>query len=317
MTTSDPKPDDALVERRELTPDPTNARPRREVTRANHSPSDRPESDTPKVPQKDLAEDLEVAWFEQGEHALEAAMLADPTPPPHVAAPERRMSSAPPPKPRPLPTPSRESRVGLGLVLAACAFGASVYFSLRWVADVRQANVAQQLLSPVNAPPSLQSVPPSAIRAPATAAMGTSLASPLAPHPVPSAAPSSSALSTSAAVSATVAHPPEPPSAATAPAVKTPSGVASPSVSQASNALRAATPALPTSAGVTLPPTQYPTLAARSPSAPAIATEPARSSAHVPRPNAVGSTASELHPRAPAPAVSAQTQGPRVYRAVD
>lgn len=303
MTTPDSKPEDASSQRRELTPDPKDGRARPEQTqseqpqRAHHS-----DRDTPKTPHKDLGDDVEVAWFEEGEHSLHA--LAEPTPPPNVAEPVRRMNSAPPPKPRPLSTTSRESRVGLGLVLAACAFGASVYFSLRWVADVRQANLAQHLSPTVNAAPAPvpQSPRPLAqVSSPAAAAPGTSLAS-ARPHPTTSA---TSQLTAEAA----------------APATQVPSQVATPSISQASNALRVATPpALPTSVHVTLPPTQYPTLAARSPSVSApIATEPARSSAaHVPRPAASTSPTSELHLRATAPAVSAaQTQGPRVYRAVD
>lgn len=56
----------------------------------------------------------------------------------------KRRTSVPPP-------PLNESPVSLSLVLAACAFGGSVYLSLRWVAEVRQANVTHQLSSTMNA----------------------------------------------------------------------------------------------------------------------------------------------------------------------
>jgi hypothetical protein len=321
MTTPDPKPDDASSARRELTPEPTDARSFREEAREDDSQSHLTERDTPKPAHKDLDNDLEVAWFEQGEHALHASMLASPTPPPNVAAPVRRMNSAPPPKPRSLSTPSRESRVGLGLVLAACAFGASVYFSLRWVADVRQANVALQLSAPVNTAP----LPASQVPALQVAAAQSAVSPP--PASLPPAPPSLSGTGSLGTVAEGALTPPppqlhpEPPSAATSPAGKTSAEVGSPTVSQTSNALRIATPpALPTAPIFNPQQTQYPSLATRSPSsATGTATEPARSSAaHIPRPNAEPSSTSAVPPRASVPAVSApQTQGPRVYRAVD
>jgi hypothetical protein len=69
-----------------------------------------------------------------------------------LAALGRRLTN-PPPKSRTSvpPPPLNDSPISLSLVLAACAFGGSVYLSLRWVAEVRQANVTQQLSSSVNA----------------------------------------------------------------------------------------------------------------------------------------------------------------------
>lgn len=96
-------------------------------------------------------EALEHAWFEDGDRGA-AALEGEPTPPPGASPSERRMKSLPPPKPRVSQPPRRKERpLSAGLVLAACAFGGSVYFSLRWVAQVRQAHVTQQLSSTKNA----------------------------------------------------------------------------------------------------------------------------------------------------------------------
>lgn len=117
-------------------------------------------------------EELEQAWFDQGNLAAETgdqnpdARVDSPSLSPagrlaeDSSSPARRLSN-PPPKPRPSTPPSvaSERSVTVPLVLAACAFGTLVYFSLRWVADIRQARVTQSLSSSVNAAGGLP-VPP-------------------------------------------------------------------------------------------------------------------------------------------------------------
>ncbi len=159
MTTPDPKPDNAPFEWRALT---INKVERIQLERL-HKEQDRIERETREREADERAtrereakerdrDSLESAWFEAGEQVGQELDASEPLV--HPSGAERRIKSIPPPKPRPshpAPAPRRESPVNVGLVLAACAFGASVYFSLRWVADVRQAHVAQQLSSTVNA----------------------------------------------------------------------------------------------------------------------------------------------------------------------
>lgn len=109
-------------------------------------------------------EAAEQAWFDQGsEQPRDALEERDTQREAAVFTPLKRLSHSltafarrlthPAPKPRTSvpPPPLNDSPVSLSLVLAACAFGGSVYLSLRWVAEVRQANVTQQLSSSVNA----------------------------------------------------------------------------------------------------------------------------------------------------------------------
>lgn len=109
-------------------------------------------------------EALEQAWFEEGT-AEPRDTLEDVDTQKETAAftPLRRLSyvlaaslrrlTNPPPKPRSSvpPPPLNESPLSLSLVLAACAFGGSVYLSLRWVAEVRQAHVTQNVSHSINA----------------------------------------------------------------------------------------------------------------------------------------------------------------------
>lgn len=165
MTTPDPKPDNAPFEWRALTINKVERiqleRLRREQDRIERETRER-EAEARAAREHEAKERehdaIEAAWFEAGEPAEQEPDGLNP--PMDSSSAERRIKSIPPPKPRPshpAPAPRRENSINVGLVLAACAFGASVYFSLRWVADVRQAHVARQLSSTVNATtPALQ-----------------------------------------------------------------------------------------------------------------------------------------------------------------
>lgn len=115
--------------------------------------------------QEQARDALEQAWFDQGKTPdpvpdeldaatrAEVAAFASPGRLSRSLAAWRKRLTSPPPKPRPSqpPPPMRESTINPTMLLAACAFGTLVYLSLRWVADVRQAHVTQQLTSSVNA----------------------------------------------------------------------------------------------------------------------------------------------------------------------
>lgn len=183
MTTPDPKANNAPFEWSALT---INKVERIQLERL-HQEQDRIEREARERDAQDRAareqaeqdrdrEALEHAWFEEGEQGtLEAN--ADPTPPPGARPSETRMKSLPPPKPRGSRAPRRrEGKISLGLVLAAAAFGGSVYFSLRWVAEVRQAHVTQQLSSTKNATVPATSAIPGAQPTPTTTAPSPTLA---------------------------------------------------------------------------------------------------------------------------------------------
>lgn len=107
---------------------------------------------------------LEQAWFDEGaapRETLDDFDTHEEIPPftpvqrlLHSLAAFARRLTHPTPKHRTSepPPPLNESPISLSLVLAACAFGGSVYLSLRWVAEVRQAQVTQQVTAALSAP---------------------------------------------------------------------------------------------------------------------------------------------------------------------
>lgn len=163
-------------------------------------------------------EALEQAWFDEGTAQPRDTLDDHDTQKERAAfTPLKRLSYSltafgrrlltPAPKPRSSvpPPPLNESPISLSLVLAACAFGGSVYLSLRWIAEVRQANVTQQLSSSVNATTpaanaaqALREEPRPGLQAPAmpvSAAMPVSSATPVsAAMPVSAATPVISAM---------------------------------------------------------------------------------------------------------------------------
>ena len=107
---------------------------------------------------------LEQAWFDAGAAApretLDDFDTHEEIPPftpvqrlVHSLAAFGRRLRRPTPKLRSSvpPPPLNESPISLSLVLAACAFGGSVYLSLRWVAEVRQAQLTQQVTAALSA----------------------------------------------------------------------------------------------------------------------------------------------------------------------
>lgn len=210
----------------------------------------------------------------------------------------KRRTSVPPP-------PLNESPVSLSLVLAACAFGGSVYLSLRWVAEVRQANVTHQLSSTMNATtPASAAVRSDSVAEPPrvnTAAIQTPPATPAATAPIAEAAAVTAAAVTATAVTATAV------TAATEPAPNTTSATPS----------RATTP-LPAAATGSFPRNSIPATSAARPSATAAkASDPAVPAVPVPASPAEGTSEAQspvrsrvLVPTAGSPHVS----GTRVYR---
>lgn len=258
-------------------------------------------------------EAVEQAWFDAGSPPPRAAADEHDTQKETAAfTPLKRLSYSlaafgrrlmePRPKPRSSvpPPPLNESPISLSLVLAACAFGGSVYLSLRWVAEVRQANVTQQLSSSINATTSFTNA---GARAPVLAMPTPPVAA--APRASTVAAP----LTTTAAPTSVTQAPSQPPSAlglapqaeATAVAIEPvpPSG-------RAFVPARAISPAALPSA--TSPAVAQPTVAPPP---------PPRDVAHVPELEAPASGSPQaVRARPPVPAAgSPQSSGPRVYRA--
>lgn len=208
MTTPDPKPNHSPFEWKALTINKVERiqleRLRREQDRIEREAQEEAQRRAARQAEQHAApEALEQAWFEAGEQGLlQSAESADgertsspsgrfQSTPPRSASQPPRLASQPPPKPRssrpPAYTPPAPKRpVSVGLVLAASAFGASVYFSLKWVADVRQANVTRELQSTLNAtnPAVMASAPlvTSLPRAAAVTSSRTASISPLQPH---------------------------------------------------------------------------------------------------------------------------------------
>lgn len=147
--------------------------------------------------QEQARDALEQAWFDQGKTPdpvpdgldaatrAEVAAFASPGRLLRALSAWRQRLTSPPPKPRPSqpPPPMHESTINPAMLLAACAFGTLVYLSLRWVADVRQAHVTQQLTSSVNATATVPAL------ATASGVPATPLAVNVTPKPTPLSTP--------------------------------------------------------------------------------------------------------------------------------